>query len=218
MAVARWQTDERGLHVRRYSPYFVKNACKWRDEKSAGKKVGPDSCGWFNELPRLLTKVKSNKRTLTAGLRVATKLMSLSLCCSNDTAVCHLAVTLLPTAGHRIPCRRTGRRPIFGQTGKYDHNTDGHAHSNITRYSPIWRVNAIFTQCSANSLDKAPTAGPTVTHIIACDTYHITLQLIFAGWVREVKTMLLNLLKTKRIMLYIRNQSVPRSKHFPPRL
>ena len=27
-----------------------------------------------------------------------------------------------------------------------------------------------------------------------------------------------NLLKTKRIVLYIRNQSVPRSKHFPPRL
>jgi len=27
-----------------------------------------------------------------------------------------------------------------------------------------------------------------------------------------------NLLKTKRNLLYIRNQSVPRSKHFPPRL
>ena len=30
--------------------------------------------------------------------------------------------------------------------------------------------------------------------------------------------ILLNLLKTKRNLLYIRNQSVPRSKHFPPRL
>ena len=29
---------------------------------------------------------------------------------------------------------------------------------------------------------------------------------------------LLKLLKTKRNLLYIRNQSVPRSKHFPPRL
>jgi len=28
----------------------------------------------------------------------------------------------------------------------------------------------------------------------------------------------LNLLKTKRNLGYIRNQSVPRSKHFPPRL
>ena len=28
----------------------------------------------------------------------------------------------------------------------------------------------------------------------------------------------LNLLKTKRNLLYIRNQFVPRSKHFPPRL
>ena len=28
----------------------------------------------------------------------------------------------------------------------------------------------------------------------------------------------LNLLKMKRNLLYIRNQSVPRSKHFPPRL
>jgi hypothetical protein len=27
-----------------------------------------------------------------------------------------------------------------------------------------------------------------------------------------------NLLKTKSNLLYIRNQSVPRSKHFPPRL
>jgi len=27
-----------------------------------------------------------------------------------------------------------------------------------------------------------------------------------------------NLLKTKRILLYVRNQSVPRCKHFPPRL
>jgi hypothetical protein len=31
-------------------------------------------------------------------------------------------------------------------------------------------------------------------------------------------TLFLNLLKTKRILLYIRNQSVPRCKHFPPRL
>ena len=29
---------------------------------------------------------------------------------------------------------------------------------------------------------------------------------------------LLNLLKKKRNLLYIRNQSVPRCKHFPPRL
>ena len=28
----------------------------------------------------------------------------------------------------------------------------------------------------------------------------------------------INLLKMKRNLLYIRNQSVPRSKHFPPRL
>jgi len=30
--------------------------------------------------------------------------------------------------------------------------------------------------------------------------------------------MYVNLLKTKRNLLYIRNQSVPRCKHFPPRL
>jgi len=28
----------------------------------------------------------------------------------------------------------------------------------------------------------------------------------------------MNLLKTKRNLLYIKNQSVPRSKHIPPRL
>ena len=31
-------------------------------------------------------------------------------------------------------------------------------------------------------------------------------------------SIVINLLKTKRNLLYIRNQSVPRSKHFPPRL
>jgi len=31
-------------------------------------------------------------------------------------------------------------------------------------------------------------------------------------------TLILNLLKAKRNLLYIRNQSVPRCKHFPPRL
>jgi len=30
--------------------------------------------------------------------------------------------------------------------------------------------------------------------------------------------MNINLLKTKRNLLYVRNQSVPRCKHFPPRL
>jgi len=33
------------------------------------------------------------------------------------------------------------------------------------------------------------------------------------GWGNKI-----NLLKTKRNLLYIRNQSVPRCKHFPPRL
>jgi hypothetical protein len=32
------------------------------------------------------------------------------------------------------------------------------------------------------------------------------------------KRIAINLLKTKRNLLYIRNQSVPRCKHFPPRL
>ena len=31
-------------------------------------------------------------------------------------------------------------------------------------------------------------------------------------------TGMINLLKTKRILLYIRNQSVPRRKHFPPQI
>ena len=33
-----------------------------------------------------------------------------------------------------------------------------------------------------------------------------------------MKFMQLNLLKTKRNLLYIRNQSVPHSKHVPPQL
>ena len=35
---------------------------------------------------------------------------------------------------------------------------------------------------------------------------------------RHVEFCNINLLKTKRNLLYIRNQSVPRSKHFPPQL
>ena len=34
----------------------------------------------------------------------------------------------------------------------------------------------------------------------------------------SIKYKYINLLKTKRNLLYIRNQSVPRCKHFPPRL
>ena len=34
----------------------------------------------------------------------------------------------------------------------------------------------------------------------------------------HVQFLNVNLLKTKRNLLYIRNQFVPRSKHFPPRL
>jgi len=34
----------------------------------------------------------------------------------------------------------------------------------------------------------------------------------------DVKEVILNLLKTKRNLLYIRSQSVPRYKHFQPRL
>jgi len=36
--------------------------------------------------------------------------------------------------------------------------------------------------------------------------------------VREEWALAINLLKTKRNLLYIRNQFVPRCKHFPPRL
>ena len=34
---------------------------------------------------------------------------------------------------------------------------------------------------------------------------------------RSCRVIYFNLLKTKHNLLYIRNQSVPRSKHFPPR-
>jgi len=158
----RWQTDERGLHIRRSFPYFVKNAYKWREEQSAGKKLGPNSSGWCQGTAPFVNKVNSKSRALTAGLHVAAKLMSvsLSLCCSNDTAVRHLAVPLLPTAGHHIPRHRTGRRPIFGQRGKCDQNIDGILHSSTTHHSPIWRVNAIFTHCWTTSLAKVPTDNP----------------------------------------------------------
>ena len=34
----------------------------------------------------------------------------------------------------------------------------------------------------------------------------------------QLDAQIFNILKTKRNLLYIRNQSVPRCKHFPPRL
>ena len=44
---------------------------------------------------------------------------------------------------------------------------------------------------------------------------------IFASWrnkYRHASSAEIDLLKTKRNLLYIRNQSVPHCKHFPPRL
>jgi hypothetical protein len=35
---------------------------------------------------------------------------------------------------------------------------------------------------------------------------------------RRIRTEMINLLKTKRNLLYLRSQSVPRCKHFPPQL
>jgi len=41
--------------------------------------------------------------------------------------------------------------------------------------------------------------------------------MLFVQRTTEIKRFI-NLLKTKRNLLYIRNQSVPRCKNFPPRL
>ena len=44
------------------------------------------------------------------------------------------------------------------------------------------------------------------------------LEQIAVSFQINKKIEIINLLKTKRNLLYIRNQFVPRSKHFPPRL
>ena len=47
---------------------------------------------------------------------------------------------------------------------------------------------------------------------------HMKLNLTLQSLAGSFRTARFKLLKTKRNLLYIRNQSVPRSKHFPPRL
>ena len=49
------------------------------------------------------------------------------------------------------------------------------------------------------------------------DTSAIYFTILKWQTLRKHETFI-SLLKTKRNLLYIRNQSVPRSKHFPPRL
>ena len=90
----------------------------------------------------------------------------LSPCCSNGSAVRHLAVCLLPASGHHIPRHRTGRRPIFGERGKCDQNIDGIVYSNTTHYSPTCRDNAIFMHCCTTSLAKVPTDNPKIGLIV----------------------------------------------------
>ena len=63
---------------------------------------------------------------------------------------------------------------------------------------------------------------------LLCDNFFSFLSAIYASvcWcflsltesLLQLRRPLFNLLKTKRNLLYIRNQSVPRSKYFPPRL
>jgi len=43
-------------------------------------------------------------------------------------------------------------------------------------------------------------------------------NILFKTALRAFGIIKFHLLKTKRNLLYIRNQSVPRCKHFPPRL
>ena len=58
--------------------------------------------------------------------------------------------------------------------------------------------------------------------VFVIEKYHVALfvkvlQVLFLCLIIRLSANI-NLLKTKRNRLYIRNQSVPRSKHFPPRL
>jgi hypothetical protein len=48
-----------------------------------------------------------------------------------------------------------------------------------------------------------------------CPLQYVTVRILHTSKAFQGS---INLLKTKRNLLYIRNQSVPRSKHFPPRL
>ena len=58
--------------------------------------------------------------------------------------------------------------------------------------------------------------GAKLFHVDRC-TDMTKLTVVFHNFANTPKIMI-NLLKTKRNLLYIRNQFVPRSKHFPPRL
>jgi len=49
-------------------------------------------------------------------------------------------------------------------------------------------------------------------------TLQLEPQILLYSGSEVLIVTLLNILKTKRNLLYIRNQSVPRCKHFPPQL
>jgi len=47
---------------------------------------------------------------------------------------------------------------------------------------------------------------------------NLTINRTLQSVIINKEHVFINLLKTKRNLVYIRNQSVPRCKHFPPRL
>ena len=54
---ARWQMDDRGLHVRHSFPYFVKNAYKWQDKMNSqcARNWVQTAVADAKELPQLLS-------------------------------------------------------------------------------------------------------------------------------------------------------------------
>ena len=57
-----------------------------------------------------------------------------------------------------------------------------------------------------------------ISFLTVVKSLYITLQHSITQCSAVYYNTVISLLKTKRNLLYIRNQSVPRSKHFPPRL
>jgi len=68
-------------------------------------------------------------------------------------------------------------------------------------------------------LNKARSVTRKYCHrVCTAAVYHVVLLEPTAARSYQTPVTNIKLLKTKRNLLYIRNQSVPRCKHFPPRL
>jgi len=125
----------------------------------------------------------------------------------------------------QAPLRMT-TPPYFAQVSVPTHWSSRHAPIRIPMATGMYRARKWGISFLGSSRQKLDTAGYSLKPVIPdATTFHATHSNEIHGNNATFFTLhtgaitpFLNHLKTKRNLLYIRNQSVPRCKHFPPRL